>query len=287
MKSLVLVVFLALVIAGVFVSDGVVQKKVVKTIPLQSTTTQGMTEQGGAEGFNHLFGTGIIRNGSIGGIARNTSPEGSFLGSFYGYSLDQDSQLKGRRSENPIEFEENRDTRTLLGTVVDQVGQYEGEELAGPLLHQDKIEGFRFAQPEVVSELAPSTIVYIGGTTIPLSSYQTTYGKYLWIENQGLRQYASMKQYSSLPLIAYTSSGGPGEILEMYPSNSNQGTYQKTYYNFNPGHNRIPYRGDVVGRHYLLFAMNDQSSNAIIIDVNNGMIGGSPVMLGTMPSGGV
>jgi hypothetical protein len=60
----------------------------------------------------------------------------------------------------------------------------------------------------------------------------------------------------------------------------------KTYYNFNPGYNRIPYRGDVAGRHYLLFAMNDQSSNAIIIDVNNAIPGGSPVMLGTMPSEG-
>ena len=139
------------------------------------------------------------------------------------------------------------------------------------------------AQLEFLSDLAPSTIVYVGGTAIPLSSYQTNYGKYLWIESKGLRQYMSIPQYSSSPLMAYTSTGGPGEILEMFPSESNQGTYLKTYYNFNPGYNRILYRGDVAGRHYLLFSQNDESSNAIIIDVDYGMIGGSPV-LGTMPS---
>ncbi|MDD1752174.1 MAG: hypothetical protein LUQ38_03675 [Methanotrichaceae archaeon] len=69
----------------------------------------------------------------------------------------------------------------------------------------------------------------------------------------------------------------------MFPSASNRGTYLRTYYNFNPGYNRIPYRGDVAGRHYLLFSMGGQSSNAIIIDVDGGIIGESPV-LGTMPS---
>jgi hypothetical protein len=141
-------------------------------------------------------------------------------------------------------------------------------------------------QPEVVSELTPSTIVYVGGTTIPLSSYQTNYGKYLWIESNGLHQYISIPQYESLPLIAYTSTGGPGEILEMFPSDSDQGTHLRTYYNFNPGFNRISYRGDVVGRHHLLFTLNNESSNGIIIEVNNATIGNSAVILGTMPSEG-
>jgi hypothetical protein len=38
---------------------------------------------------------------------------------------------------------------------------------------------------EVFSQLAPSTIVYFGETSIPLSSYQNTLGKYLWIESYG------------------------------------------------------------------------------------------------------
>lgn len=137
-------------------------------------------------------------------------------------------------------------------------------------------------QPETISELSSSTIVYISGTAIPLSSYQTDLGKYLWIEdNNGLSLYASINQYTTIPLLAYTSTGGQGEIQEIYPSTSNQGISQRTYFNFNPGYNRIPYRGDIAGRHYLLFAMNDQPSNAIIIDVKGT---GSSTMLGTAPS---
>jgi len=138
---------------------------------------------------------------------------------------------------------------------------------------------------EVFSQLAPSTIVYFGEASIPLSSYQNTLGKYLWIESYGgLSQYASVPQYSSLYLMAYTSTSGPGEFLEMYPSASNQGIYQKTNFYFNSGYNRIPYRSDVAGKHYLLFSMADQSSNAVIIDVVNSMGTGSPIVLGTNPS---
>ncbi len=134
-----------------------------------------------------------------------------------------------------------------------------------------------------------STVVYIGETSIPLASYQAPFGKYLWIENYGaLSEYASIPQYSSLWLVAYTSEGGQGEFLEMYPSNSaNQGLYQKTLFNFNPGYNRIPYRGDVAGRHYLLFDLGDQPSNSIIIDVNGNGVATSQPVLGTTPSGGM
>lgn len=138
------------------------------------------------------------------------------------------------------------------------------------------------SQQENVSEISPSTLVYIGETAIPLSSYQADSGKYLWIEvDNGLSQYTSINQYATIPLLAYTSTSGPGEILEIYPSASGQGTYQRFHFNFNSGYNRIPYRGDVVGKHYLLFAMDDQPSNAIIIDVKGT---GSPLLLGTAPS---
>jgi len=141
---------------------------------------------------------------------------------------------------------------------------------------------------EVFSQLAPSTIVYFGESSIPLSSYQNTLGKYLWIESYGgLSQYASVPQYSSLYLMAYTSASGPGEFLEIYPSPSNQGIYQKTDFYFNSGYNRIPYRSDVAGKHYLLFSMGDQSSNAVIIDVISTMGTGSPIVLGTNPSTGM
>ncbi len=141
--------------------------------------------------------------------------------------------------------------------------------------------------PDMVNLSEATTVVYVGGISIPLASYQAESGKYLWIENYGgLTEYASIPQYSGLSLIAYTSTGGPGEILEMYPAvSNNQGVYQRTYYNFNPGYNRLPYRGDVPGRHYLMFTMDNQPSNSIIIDVSgNGVVTSQPV-LGAAPGG--
>jgi hypothetical protein len=74
----------------------------------------------------------------------------------------------------------------------------------------------------------------------------------------------------------------------MYPGDSsNQGLYQRTYFNFNPGYNRIPYRGDVAGRHYLLFTIGDQPSNSIIIDVNGDEVVSSQPVLGTAPDGSI
>ena len=128
-------------------------------------------------------------------------------------------------------------------------------------------------------------MVYVGQSSIPLSTYQTTFGNYLWIEGeQAWSQYASIPQYSSIPLVAHTPTGGQGEILEMYPRGSTQGVYKGIYYDFNPGYNKLMYRGDVAGRHYLLFAVNDQPSNSIIIDVTGGLVLGSAPVLGTSPT---
>jgi len=128
-------------------------------------------------------------------------------------------------------------------------------------------------------------MVYVGQSSIPLNMYQTTFGNYLWIEGtQAWSQYASIPQYSSIPLVAYTPTGGQGEILEMYPRGSTQGVYKGIYYDFDPGYNRLMYRGDVAGRHYLLFAVNDQPSNSIIIDVTGGSVLGSAPVLGTAPT---
>jgi len=69
-----------------------------------------------------------------------------------------------------------------------------------------------------------STIVYVGETSIPLASYRNTFGKYLWIENYGgLSEYASIPQYSGLSLIAYTSTGGQGEFLEIVIQDNGMG----------------------------------------------------------------
>lgn len=109
-----------------------------------------------------------------------------------------------------------------LGNI-SQVGQGEGEQEEN--WQGGQAEWGSQALPELINVSKATTIVYIGETSIPLASYQTTFGKFLWIENyRGLSEYASIPQYSGLSLIAYTSTGGQGEFLEMYPSDSlNQG----------------------------------------------------------------
>ncbi|MDD1762990.1 MAG: hypothetical protein LUQ59_12235, partial [Methanothrix sp.] len=82
---------------------------------------------------------------------------------------------------------------------------------------------------EMVNISESSMVVYVGGSSIPLGMYQTTFGKYFWIEDgMGWSQYASIPQYSSISLIAYTPMGGQGEIFEMYPGSALQGVYKGT-----------------------------------------------------------
>ncbi len=186
--------------------------------------------------------------------------------------------------------EDENEMKTIVDVNLSGLGNMiQAEENEGEQEDNWQEEGGSQTLPEIVNVSETTTIVHIGETSIPLASYQTTFGKFLLIESyRGLSEYASIPQYSGLSLLVYTSTGGLGEFLEMYPSDSlNQGLYKRTYINLNPGYNRIPYRGDVAGRHHLLFTMNDQPSNSIIIDVNGNEIETSQPVLGTAPGGSV
>ena len=133
---------------------------------------------------------------------------------------------------------------------------------------------------------SPSNVDYTGGsvTSLPQSSCIDTCDYPFSIYKNGQKsRYASISQYSHLNLITNlsTTGAGLGEIVEFYPTTSKQGTYVRTQYNFNPGGNSIPYSGNVVGRHYLFFTLNDHTSNVVIIDVVGS---GSSETLGTPPS---
>jgi hypothetical protein len=185
--------------------------------------------------------------------------------------------------------------KTVLGANIQGVQILPLSGVSNPLMNGTDGMNFShtqsgFSKPSINGtqgmDFSESTMmVYVGQSSIPLSMYQTTDGNYLWIEGeQAWSQYASIPQYSSIPLVAYTPTGGQGEILEMYPRGSTQGVYKGTYYYFNPRYNKLIYRGDVAGRHYLLFAVNDQPSNSIIIDVTGGLVLGSAPVLGTSPT---
>jgi len=119
-----------------------------------------------------------------------------------------------------------------------------------------------------ISGREPST-VYFGGQSTSYSTYSSTYGgaNSLWILGSwSWTQYASCPLGAYLQILAYSSSGGLADFYEIYPS----GGVDHNQYTFWPGYSRINFRADAVGRHILLFIVNNQPSNAVIIDVGSG-----------------
>ena len=103
---------------------------------------------------------------------------------------------------------------------------------------------------------------------VPYSQYQTypafTGGNSLWIQGStSWSQYATIPQGAGLSLLASTSTGGNGYLYEITPD----GQLTKNYYNFFPGSNQINFYADTVGQHILLFAIGDQVSSSVVIDV--------------------
>lgn len=127
-----------------------------------------------------------------------------------------------------------------------------------------------------ISGQAPSTLSF-GGQTVPYAQYQSYAMMYganaLWIRgSSSWTQYAMVPMYSSLQLVAYTTSGGTTNFYEIYPS----GTVLQNSYWFSPGYNSINFYADAIGRHILLFVTNYQPSSAVVIDVVGGGGGWPP-----------
>jgi hypothetical protein len=98
--------------------------------------------------------------------------------------------------------------------------------------------------------------------------YQTLGNNNLWIDTpQGRVLYAVVPQYLHISLIASTSLAGQGVVYELYPNATGQGAYSTNVYSLNPGDNRLEFAADIVGRHVLLFSINNQVSNGVIVDV--------------------
>jgi hypothetical protein len=121
-------------------------------------------------------------------------------------------------------------------------------------------------------------MLYVGPEqkSLSYSQYQTyataTGGNALWIQGTGSwTQYAQVPLGSSLSLIATTPSGGGGYLYEIYPS----GELDKNYYYFYP-YTRIGFYADTIGQHILLFVVNNQASNAVVVDVTGYYPGPAP-----------
>jgi hypothetical protein len=121
-----------------------------------------------------------------------------------------------------------------------------------------------------LSGQTPTTLYFGGAGTqkaVPYSQYQS-YAMYigqnsLWIQSpSSWTQYAAVPQGSSLTLLATTSSGGYGYLYEVYPD----GTLDKEGYYFYP-YDQIGFYADQVGQHLLMFVIDGQPSNIVVIDV--------------------
>lgn len=109
-------------------------------------------------------------------------------------------------------------------------------------------------------------------TPYPGSYYQTSSNYNLWIDMpQGRMQYVVVPQYLHIYLIASTPFGGQGVVYELYPITAGQGAYSTSVYNLNPGDNRLEFAADIVGRHILLFSINDETSNGVVLDAQGSM----------------
>jgi hypothetical protein len=142
-------------------------------------------------------------------------------------------------------------------------------------------------QPTGAQEYSNSgqpSILYVGPQqkAVSYNQYQSyanfAGGNSLWIMGtNSWTQYAQVPQGAYLSLLAMAPSGGSGYFYEIYPS----GRLERSYYNFYPS-TRISFFADEVGQHVLLFVVNNQASNAVIIDVGGYYPGPAP---GTVPPG--
>ncbi len=119
-----------------------------------------------------------------------------------------------------------------------------------------------------ISGREPSRL-YLSGQmqAVPFSQYEAyatyTGGNSLWIQGTtSWTQYAAVPQGAFLSLVAASPVGGNGFLYEIRPD----GNLMKNSYNFYP-YNSIGFYADTVGQHVLLFAIGDQTSNVILIDV--------------------
>ncbi len=122
--------------------------------------------------------------------------------------------------------------------------------------------------------------VYFGDRSTSYYTYQSTYSgtNSLWImgsSSWAQRVICPLGAY--LSLLAYSSSGGRADFYEIYPDG---GVLRKSY-SFYPGYSRLIFEADEVGRHILIFALNNQPSNVVIVDVSGG---GWPPSPGPGPS---
>ncbi|MGV8089982.1 MAG: hypothetical protein ACP5OM_06915 [Methanothrix sp.] len=121
-----------------------------------------------------------------------------------------------------------------------------------------------------VTQNVPSRIYFGSGKEIAYTQYQSTVaasrGNELWIQKGAdWSQYAIVPAGSGIQFSAFAPAGGQADYYWILQSNSLNITSKRL--DLYPGYNSLNFKADDVGRHILLFVLNNQPSNSIIIDV--------------------
>ena len=124
-----------------------------------------------------------------------------------------------------------------------------------------------------ISHKEPAKIHFGSGQELEYSKYVSTTSSRnneLWIQgsSQGSidwSQYVVCPQGSWIQLVAYAPVGGSGGFYEIVQNDTQDLSYR--VYQFYPGYNTMSFSADQVGRHILLFIVNNQPSNAVVVDV--------------------
>jgi hypothetical protein len=131
------------------------------------------------------------------------------------------------------------------------------------------VGGFTPAKIDLTRNL-PTRIYFGNGQEITYTQYQSTVSSSreneLWIQkNRDWSQYAIVPAGTGMQFIAFAPTGGQADYYEILQTDAQSITNKRT--SFFAGYNSINFLADKVGRHVLLFVLNNQPSNAIIVDV--------------------
>jgi hypothetical protein len=116
-----------------------------------------------------------------------------------------------------------------------------------------------------ISGHEPSMVI-LGKTSVPFREYQSCVrSTELWLESgTNWTQYSEIRQGQSRKLIAYTPSGGDSDLYLIDYANS---TILHKGYHLHPGYRGITFRADKIGRTMVVLTVENQPSNALVIDV--------------------
>lgn len=120
-----------------------------------------------------------------------------------------------------------------------------------------------------ITQGTPSTVYFAGGQQLPYSQFASAVlprGNELWVQGASdWSQYVVAPVGAWLQLVAYTPQGGSAGFYEIVQTGTASIKYRT--YQLYPGYNRMDFYADQPGRHILLFVVNNQPSNAVIVDV--------------------